>query len=559
MEPLAAAPDPQALILHNLCPVPAFTSIVVLINIPATFRHDRPSASKLLPRQDATHKNHKLPLQVAAAMHKLRVPGTYLFNLALLLASKVLCAQAPADALGNTPLHEAAWQGSLDSLALLLKQDADPDQANRYGVTPLELAIQQQDPAKVQALLQAGANANATRHSGEALLMLAADTGVVEIVDALIDHGAAIDVRDPHYGQSALMFAARAGHADIVLLLLEHGADADAATLIGATPAFVAPNSVPGFGFGVGILRGGVPADRGRREPIPGGMTPLLYAARHDHIDVARVLLDHGASINQAEANGIWPLLMAISNDNPATAQFLIDQGAAINGQDWYGRSPLWEAVNVRNLYVHNATFVNGIDRAPYLPLITALLENGAEVNARTRETPPFRHHLLEITGSLEWVDFTGQTPFLTAALAGDVTVMKLLLDHGADPHINTFEGTNALMAAAGVNWVVAQTWTESPEQLLEAVKLCHSLGMDVNQTNSMGLTALHGAANRGSNPIIEYLAANGADLSHQDNEGRTALEWAQGVFLATHPAEPKPASIELLTRLLQQQGKEVR
>lgn len=478
-------------------------------------------------------------------------------RLATLLADGA--AVDATDALGNAPLHLAAWQGSLDSLALLLKNDADPDRANLYGVTPLELAINQHDAAKVQALLLAGADANTTRHSGETLLMLAAETGVAAIVDALIAHGADIDVREPHFGQSALMFAARAGHADIAQRLLDEGADANAATLIGRTPAFVAPNSVPGFGFGIGILRGGVPADRGRREPIPGGMTPLLYAARHDHVDVARVLLEHGAAIDLAEANGIWPLLMAISNDNTDMAQFLIAAGAAVNGQDWYGRSPLWEAVNVRNLYVHNATFVNGIDRAPWLPLIETLLAKGAEVNARTKETPPFRHHLLEITGSLEWVDFTGQTPFLTAALAGDVTVMKLLLEHGADPHIQTFEGTNALMAAAGVNWVVAQTWTESPGQLLEAVKLCHSLGMDVNHTNSMGLSALHGAANRGSNNIIEYLAANGADLTNQDNEGRTAMDWAKGVFLATHPAEAKPESITMLTRLLQQQGKEIR
>src|SRR5690606_26037817 len=114
-------------------------------------------------------------------------------------------------------------------------------------------------------------------------------------------------------------------------------------------------------------------------------------------------------------------------------------------------------------------------------------------------------------------------------------------------------------MAAAGVNWVVAQTWTEGPEQLLEAVKLCHALGMDLNQANSMGITALHGAANRGSNDIIEYLVANGADLTRADNEGRTALDWAKGVFLATHPEEPKPESIALLTKLLQERGLEVR
>jgi ankyrin repeat protein len=288
-------------------------------------------------------------------------------------------------------------------------------------------------------------------------------------------------------------------------------------------------------------------------------MTPLLYAARHDRVEVAKRLVAAGADVNAKEANGIWPLLMAISNNNMAVAHYLLEHGSNVNGQDWYGRSPLWEAVNVRNLYVHNATFKNGIDRGPVLDLIRALIAAGADVNVRTKETPPFRHHLLEITGSLEWVDFTGQTPFLTAALAGDVTVMRLLIEHGADPRMGTFQDTSPLMAAAGVNWVVAQTWTEGPDQLLQAVKLCVDLGMNVNQANSMGITALHGAANRGSDDIIRFLVSRGADLTAQDNEHRSALDWAKGVFLATHPAQPKPTSIALITELLKKQGKEVR
>jgi ankyrin repeat protein len=241
-------------------------------------------------------------------------------------------------------------------------------------------------------------------------------------------------------------------------------------------------------------------------------------------------------------------------------AHFLLEQpDVLVNSQDWYGRSPIWEAVYVRNLYVHNATFVNEVEREPLLNFIKALLAAGADPNVRTKETPPVREFLLEITGTLEWVDFTGQTPFLAAAYAGDVTVMKLLMEYGADPLINTFEGTSPLMAAAGVNWVVAQTYTEGPEQLLEAVKLCHELGMDINQANSMGITALMGAANRGSDDIIRYLVDQGADLTALDNEKRSALDWAKGVFLATHPAESKPTSIALISELLAKQGKEVR
>jgi ankyrin repeat protein len=147
-------------------------------------------------------------------------------------------------------------------------------------------------------------------------------------------------------------------------------------------------------------------------------------------------------------------------------------------------------------------------------------------------------------------VDFTGQTPFLTASLAGDVTVMKMLLDKGADPHIPTYGGTTALMAAAGVNWVVDQTADHGPEALLEAFKMCVELGMDVNAVNSMGLTALHGAANRGSDDIIRLLVDLGARVDVADTEGRTPLTWAEGVFLATHPAQPKPSSIELIKQL---------
>jgi len=179
-------------------------------------------------------------------------------------------------------------------------------------------------------------------------------------------------------------------------------------------------------------------------------------------------------------------------------------------------------------------------------------------VNARTRETPPFRNHFLGV-GSLEWVDFTGQTPFLTAALSGDVTVMKLLLDYNADPMITTYQGTSALMAASGINWVVYQTYTESPEALLQAVTLCYELGMDVNQANSMGLTALHGAANRGSDDIITFLVDKGGKLDALDRENRSPLDWAKGVFLATHPAAEKPQSMALISELLKARGKAVR
>jgi ankyrin repeat protein len=260
--------------------------------------------------------------------------------------------------------------------------------------------------------------------------------------------------------------------------------------------------------------------------------------------------VDAKADVNQRDPNGVTPLIEAITNNHVEVATYLIGHGADVNAQDWYGRTPLWAAVETRNMDVDNATFENSIDRAPFLELIKLLLDRGANPNARTKEQMPVRPQFLRVTGTLEWVDFTGMTPFLYAARAGDVTVMRLLLERGADPNITTFSGTTALMAAAGVNWQFSQTYDEGPEHLLEAVKICADLGQDVNAVNSMGVTALMGAANRGSDDIIKFLVSKGADLNAKDKEGRTAVTWAEGVFIATLPARPKPSSIALLKEL---------
>jgi ankyrin repeat protein len=451
---------------------------------------------------------------------------------------------------GTPALH---WVVRVDDVAtarLLIHAGADVARANRYGVTPLYLACANGDAAMIGMLIEAGADPNAADPAGETALMTAAAVGRPEAVATLLDRGAQVDARDPNFEQTALMFAVRGNHPDVVQLLLAHGAQVDVKTRVGETPKWVLPNSVPGFGHGVGIVRGGLP-DRGSRAPIPGGMSPLLYAARDGRLEIARLLVAAGSAVNQVEANGITPLVMAITNDHIDVARFLIDHGADINASDWYGRTPLWASVETRNMDVDNATFVNSVDRGPVLELIGQLLERGANPNVRMKEVPPIRRQMLRVTGSLSWVDFTGQTPFLLAALSGDVDVMKMLLAHGADPTIATFGGTTALMAAAGVNWVVDQTYDEGPKALLEAVKMCAALGLDVNAVNSMGLTALHGAANRGSDEIIQFLVDKGARLDVKDKEGRTPLTWAEGVFLATHPARPKPSSIALIKKLM--------
>jgi len=211
----------------------------------------------------------------------------------------------------------------------------------------------------------------------------------------------------------------------------------------------------------------------------------------------------------------------------------------------------LWAAVEMRDIeYSRNGE--HNVDRERLLQLIRTLLDHGANPNARTTEVPPTRRFLMGL-GDLSWVDFTGQTPFLRAALSGDLTVMKLLLEKGADPNIPTFAGSTALMAAAGINWAVGQTFTEDLATQLEAVKLCLVKGADINAANSMGLTAVFGAANRGADDILAFLVEHGARLDVKDKQGRTPMVWAEGVFLATNAPERKPSTIALIEKLMKQ------
>jgi len=459
---------------------------------------------------------------------------------------------------GSTALHWAVMRDQDKVVRLLMDAGADPLLLNRNGISPLFLAAQNGSRDVVQLLLSAGADPNTLSGSGETILMTAARTGKTDVVELLLEHGALVDARDPDFRQTALMVAVREGHADVVHTLLRYGASVDARTRVGDTPVYLPPCKGTGCGSeGVGINRSGVP-HRGERFDAKGGMTSLLYAARDGQVMAARLLLENGADLEVSEANGITPLLMALLNNQLEVADMLLDFGAQVNVEDFYGRSPLFAAVDYRNLDmnsdIEDDPQDNRVDREPILGMIQRLIDAGADVNARTREWPPEKKWLYTLN-DVSWVDMTGQTPFIRASAAGDIPVMNMLLEAGADPNITTYEGTSALMAAAGVNWTVAQTYTVSEEALLEAVKMNLALGQDINATNSMGLTPLLGAANRGANHIIRYLVSQGARLDVEDAVGRTPLRWAEGVFLAAVGAEQKPETIALLKSLMDEKG----
>ena len=444
----------------------------------------------------------------------------------------------------TTALHWAARRDDVESARLLIGARAKVDAATRYGVTPLHLASVNGSAAMIDALLRAGADPNSANPGGETALMTAARAGKLDAVTLLLERGASVNARESVRGQTALMWAVLENHGPVVKLLVARGAEVNAQTNVDVpTGTTGKPQATSGDigAHGPGIYRS-------RAVPSPSGaMSPLHYAARDGNLEMTRLLVELGADLNLRSANGTGPLVTAITNNHIELALFLVEKGADVNAaDDFYKRTPLFAAVEMRNPdYVRDSAPPAADARDP-MELIKALLSRGANPNAQANTTP-FRGFYQV---SANWANFDGQTPFLRAALNGDIELMRLLLAYKADPNLATRDGATPLMAAAGINWVVAQTYSRSDAEYLEAAKLCLELGNDVNATNSQGFTAMHGAANRGFDAMIELLAKAGAKLDVKDKQGRTPMTFAEGVFLAVQPPVRKPTTIALLEKL---------
>jgi ankyrin repeat protein len=460
-----------------------------------------------------------------------------------LLQQKIDVNAAQPD--GMTALHWAVRQDDLETAQMLLRAGARANAATRYGVTPLYLACVNGNAAMIEALLRAGASAGSTNPGGETALMTASRTGKVDAIKLLLDRGADVNAKETVRGQTALMWAVTENHPDAVKLLLSRGADINSQTNVvipdGTTGEAQATSGDIGA-HGPGIYRS-------RAVPSPsGGLTALMFAARDGNLEMARLLIDAKADLERPAGNGTHPLVAAITNNHIELAMFLLDKGADPNASDnFYKRTPLFAAVEMRNPDFTRDTAPPLPDKRDPMDLIKALLARNANPNARVNTTP-FRGFYQV---SANWVNFDGQTAFIRAALNGDVTLMRLLLEHGADPDIVTNEGSTALMAAAGVNWVVAQTYSRSDNEYLEAAKLCLEKGADVNAVNTQGFAAMHGATNRGFDAMVKLLAEHGSKLDVKDKQGRTPMAFAEGVFLAVQPPVRKPTTIALLEQLM--------
>jgi ankyrin repeat protein len=378
-------------------------------------------------------------------------------------------------------------------------------------------------------------NAKETRR-GQTALMWALDQNHLEAVRALVEGGADVHARSSG-GFSPLLFAAKQGDKETARILLAAGANVNEGTPIRSLPAGrrrAPAENRPNYnsqasGDGNNSAREtttDAPVQERRDDDeessdpaVPDGMTPLLLATASGHEDLATFLLENGADPNAADGTGATALHHAML------------KGMALIG-----------AVSTR-LAVNNYVF-----RPNMVKLISALLVRGADPNARLVKDP-------RLPGNTPRFSLIGATPFMFATASGDIPLMRLLMQSGANPLLPTKENTTTLMVAAGLGNNEDPT-EEQKKTALEAARILVDLGADVNAVGENGWTALHGAAYTGADDMTRFLVEKGARMDVKDIFGQTPFSIAAGqigahiVEFQKKPFGPHPSTANLLRTL---------
>jgi ankyrin repeat protein len=230
-------------------------------------------------------------------------------------------------------------------------------------------------------------------------------------------------------------------------------------------------------------------------------------------------------------------------------------------------------------------------DQVTALDVARLLLAKGANPNLQLKRRPPYRDVPQDRGG--DTILAQGATPLLRAARAGDAPFVDLLLKNKALVDLPSKEGVTPLMAAAGVEFGtrVTRGRNRTNDGVLATMKLLVDAGANVNARSlteprgrgaqpagasqaaqyALGFrrasqmpsaeavpheTALHGAAARGLNDFVKFLAEHGADLQARDANGRTPLDLAKGTGTSGRgQAESFPETVKLLESLIAAKG----
>ncbi|MFH1115319.1 MAG: ankyrin repeat domain-containing protein [Pseudomonadota bacterium] len=421
------------------------------------------------------------------------------------------------DQYGQVPLETAAENGSMEMVKLLLDNGADLKKRNRYGRTALDAsyttAMLHGHEEIARLFLDMGVNVNAIGPAGRTAFQCAMSCSP-QFVKMLVERGADVNAKTDD-GKTALMYAARSGKVETTRFLLDKGADVNAKANDGDT-------ALMALGETLGSLR---------------------QDAFEDYLEVVKLLLDKGVDINAKDTHrlrgGFTPIIHFSAVGWPEGVKLLLENGADVNATLKDGSNALfWALSGDTGVGVHCLQILGKLK----LPGRWQSHEEKVPDKRRFETAKLLITHGINVNAKLER---DGSTALIWAAFLGDVELVRLLLEKGAEVNVRLTDGLTPLLCAMTGSWrngihkslgsrfeVNVLERNRPPaekfsDRRMEMVKLLLDHGADVNALPAKGTTALMWAINRGQAEMVQLLLERGADPNAKLRDGSTLLQSA--------------------------------
>lgn len=398
------------------------------------------------------------------------------------------------------PIHIAVKNNDFKSADVLVEKisgssNLNLNAVNADGKTAVHLAVQDNNPAFLRFLKNAGADLNKQDISYITPLSQAVINNKPEMVDSLITLGADINnVND--IGKTALIFAVEQENYPIAISLLNkkadpnvHASGRDTALEVAVAKQNANPELIKT------LIAAGAKLQNVLSKAILGG-----------NIEIVKILLDSGAEVSSLEKPKTNGLLQALTSKNQKIAVLMLENGADINKLNSEGYSPLALALQ------------NGYD-----DLAVDLIKKKAELNPKTQNTNALPYNIVFKDDNGEMLELLivnglNKNPnqiLLDAIADNKPRILNAALQNGANPNIADTAGQPAI-------------WSAAAKSNLELLKVLHQNGANIEVADeTKNATPLLISVVAKNKEVFNYLLDNGADPDVQDVNGLTPIAYS--------------------------------